>query len=114
MTNAEGATTKTNNDITSNITPIGDKIKHMMFEEGKRFLLMDGMENIPFFDNASKYVFFEPRPIDKPDDSTLEGCLAYQARVEQLVDKQNLYLCEMCTEDRFGKSKTTACLITPI
>ncbi len=39
--------------------------------------MMDGMENIPYFDNSDKYVFFEPRPIDKPDDNTLEGCLAY-------------------------------------
>ncbi len=59
----------------------------MMYEEGKRFLLMDAMTSIPFFEGTENYAFFEPRPQDKTDDSTLEGCLAYTSRIEQLVDK---------------------------
>ena len=34
-----------------------------------------------------KWVFFEPKPVDRIDDGTLEGCLRYASRVEQLVDK---------------------------
>ena len=56
---------------------VADKPKHMMFEEGKRFHLMEDMDKIPFFDNADEFLFFEPRPIDKPEDNSLEGCLAY-------------------------------------
>lgn len=51
------------------------------------------------------YTFFEPKPYDVYDDSTLEGCLRQFSKVENLFDKNNLYLCEKCTEDKFGKSK---------
>ena len=72
-----GGSTKTNNDVTSLTPMVVDKPKHMMFEEGKRFHLMEDMDKIPFFDNADEFLFFEPRPIDKPEDNSLEGCLAY-------------------------------------
>jgi hypothetical protein len=65
-----------------------------MFEEGKKFAQMFDMTKIPHFDKADEYVFFEPKPKDKIDDSTLEGCLYHASKVEQLIDKQNLYLCE--------------------
>lgn len=77
----------------------------MMFEEGKLFAEMFDMEKTPFIDDADKFVFFEPVPNDKLEDSTLEGCLYHAAKVETLVDKNNLYLCEPCTEDKYGKSK---------
>lgn len=91
-------------------TPTPDKPifshKHMMFEEGKRFAEMFDMEKTPYLEGeASSFHYFEPAPRDKHDDSTLEGCLYHAAKVESLVDKQNLYLCEPCTEDRYGKSK---------
>jgi ubiquitin C-terminal hydrolase len=35
----------------------------------------------PYFDDQP-YVFFEPRPSDIIDDSTLEGCLRHASRVE--------------------------------
>ena len=56
----------------------------------------------PYFDDQP-YAFFEPRPSDMIDDSTLEGCLRHASRVEQLIDSANLYLCEPCTIDRYGK-----------
>ena len=63
------------------------------------------MEKTPYFDDADKFIFFEPAPRDKIDENTLEGCLYNAVRVETLVDKQNLYLCEQCTEEKHGKSK---------
>ena len=75
---------------------------------------MHGMK-VPHFneckDKDSKWVFYEPKPRGQLDDSTLEGCLRYAAKVEQMMDKQNLYLCEQCTEDKFGKSNLN--LLTP-
>lgn len=53
----------------------------------------------------SEYVFYEPKPRGTMEDSTLEGCFRYAAKVEQLIDKSNLYHCDPCTEDRYGKSK---------
>jgi hypothetical protein len=50
-------------------------------------------------------VFFEPKPFSQFDDSTLEGCLRYASKIETLVDRKNLYLCENCTENKYGKSK---------
>jgi hypothetical protein len=34
-----------------------------------------------------KWVFFEPKPVNRIDDGTLEGCLRYASRREQLVDQ---------------------------
>lgn len=65
----------------------------MMFEEGKKFAQMYDMK-VQHFDNSDKFVFFEPKPRDKHDDSTLEGCLYHAAKVESLLEKNNLYLCE--------------------
>lgn len=67
----------------------------MMFEEGKRFAQMYNMEKTPYLDDSSdEYEYFEPAPKDTIDDNTLEGCLYHAVRVESLVDKKNLYLCE--------------------
>jgi hypothetical protein len=66
---------------------------------------MVDMSGIPHFENADQFLFFEPRPDNEFHDNTLEGCLAYASKVEKLSDKNNLYLCEKCTEDRYGKSK---------
>lgn len=92
----------------SGVTP--GKRQHMMFEEGKRFAEMWDVEKTPYMDTPDlqgKYVYFEPSPRDKFDDTTLEGCLYNFGRIETLVDKQNLYLCELCTEEKYGKSKST-------
>ena len=51
------------------------------------------------------FEYFEPKPQNNLDDSTLEGCFAHFVKVESLVDKQNLYHCDQCTEDKYGKSK---------
>jgi hypothetical protein len=51
------------------------------------------------------FIFFEPKPNENPaDDGTLEGCLRHAVKVEHLSDKQNLYQCEQCTEEKYGKS----------
>eukprot|EP00347_Sterkiella_histriomuscorum_P016801 403351801 len=76
---------------------------HMMFEDGKRFAQMYDMEKTPCMDDVEKNYYFEPTPRAQFDDNTLEGCLYNAVRVESLVDKQNLYLCEQCTEDKYGK-----------
>ena len=61
---------------------------------------------VPHFpDDSEQYVYFEPKPRGPIDDSSLEGCMRYASKVEQLIDKNNLYLCEQCTEDKYGKSK---------
>jgi hypothetical protein len=73
----------------------------MMYPPGLRFTQMFEMRNPYFADQP--YVFFEPKPSEVIDDTTLEGCLRHASRVEQLIDKANLYLCEPCTEDRYGK-----------
>jgi hypothetical protein len=57
------------------------------------------------FPNSENFTFFEPCPYDKFDDNTLEGCLRQFSKVENLFDKNNLYNCESCTEDQYGKSK---------
>ena len=62
------------------------------------------MSKIPHFEDANNYVFFEPRPSLVPTKYTLEGCLSHASRIEKMKDKNNLYLCEKCTEDKFGKS----------
>ena len=52
---------------------------------------------VPYFNEDPvncPWVFFEPKPRGTLDDTTLEGCLRYASKVEQLLDKQNLYLCE--------------------
>jgi hypothetical protein len=60
---------------------------------------------VPYFDKNGKvemteeigggqYSFFEPRPYDKFEDGTLEGCLRQFAKVENMFDKNNLYFCE--------------------
>jgi hypothetical protein len=52
---------------------------------------------VPYFNEdpvKCPWVFFEPKPRGTLDDTTLEGCLRYASKVEQLLDKQNLYLCE--------------------
>lgn len=48
---------------------------------------MFDMEGVQYLDNADKYLFFEPKPENLFDDETLEGCLAYAAKVDQMVDK---------------------------
>jgi hypothetical protein len=73
----------------------------MMYPPGLRFTQMFEMSNPYFADQP--YVFFEPKPSEVIDDTTLEGCLRHASRVEQLIDKANLYQCEPCTEDRYGK-----------
>ena len=55
--------------------------------------------------DQSQWVFFEPKPRGIQDDSTLEGCLRYASKVDKMIDKNNLYLCEPCTEEKYGKSK---------
>ncbi len=75
-----------------------------MFRPRHRFTQMFEMQT-PYFDDKP-WIFFEPKPAEKADDSTLEGCLRHAAKVEQLIDKQNLYHCEACTVDKYGKSKT--------
>ena len=53
----------------------------------------------------SPFIFFEPKPNENPaDDGTLEGCLRHAVKIEHLSDKQNLYQCEQCTEEKYGKS----------
>jgi len=71
---------------------------------------------IPYFDKTGKlsvtddiseggtYRFFEPKPYDKFADSKLEGCLGQFVKVENLFDKNNLYQCDQCTRDKFGKN----------
>lgn len=44
-------------------------------------------------------------PSENLDENSLEGCLSHAAKIESLIDKNNLYLCEQCTEDHYGKSK---------
>lgn len=84
--------------------------RHLNFREGFRFSEMHDMRQIPHFCDVKDgtplpWVFFEPKPRGIQDDSTLEGCLRYAFKVETLVDKNNLYQCEACTEDKYGKSK---------
>ena len=79
--------------------------REFAFKDGLRFAKMHDMKNIPYFDDSDDYVFFEPRPDSKIMDSTLEGCLTYSCRIELMEDRDNLYLCEKCTEDLYGKSK---------
>ena len=52
------------------------------------------MSKIPFFEEADQYLFFEPKPITKYSESSLEGCLNYASKIETLREKNNLYLCE--------------------
>ena len=96
-----------NDKLSDNHSHLSHKLAggHMMFDESKRFAQMLDMK-IPHFDNAEDYCFFEPKPKDQMDETTLEGCLYHAAKVESLVDKNNLYHCEQCTEDKFGKSKS--------
>lgn len=77
----------------------------MLFEEGKKFARMYEMDVMPHKYKSEDCTFFEPKPYDVFDDSTLHGCLRQFAKVENLFDKQNLYLCEKCTEEKYGKSK---------
>ncbi len=65
-----------------------------MFEEEKLFTQMFDVEKTPFVDDGDLYVYFEPVPTERLDDNSLEGCLYHAAKIESLVDKNNLYLCE--------------------
>lgn len=77
-----------------------------MYREGFRYNRMHDMK-VPYFleSDDSPHVFFEPKPRGVQDDSTLEGCLRYASKVDKMIDKNNLYLCEPCTEEKYGKSK---------
>lgn len=55
-------------------------------------------------EDLEDYVFFEPKPYDVFNDSTLQGCLGHSAKVENMFDKNNLYFCEKCTEAKHGKN----------
>ena len=90
--------------LKSNLITSKEKSQHMMYRTGYRFTQMPEMKS-PHFDDKP-YIFFEPRPSDVIDDTTLEGCLRHASKVEQLIDKNNLYLCEPCTIDRYGKSSS--------
>jgi len=70
---------------------------------------MFDMVKTPHVLNADQFAYFEPTPVEKFDDSTLEGCLNNASKIETLYDKDNLYLCEQCTEDKYGKSKISKC-----
>jgi hypothetical protein len=48
-------------------------------------------------------LFFEPKPKNFEEDS-LEGCLANQSKIDIMNDKKNLYHCEKCSEEKYGKS----------
>jgi hypothetical protein len=85
-------------------TPETDDIKHMHFIENKKFAEMFDME-VEGLKNQEEFCYFEPKPYDVFNDQTLEGCLRQFAKVETLNDKNNLYFCEKCTEDKYGKSK---------
>ena len=65
---------------------------------------MQDMKVTPHLEHGP-FVFFEPKPNENSaDDGTLEGCLRHAVKVEHLSDKHNLYQCEYCTEDKYGKS----------
>lgn len=56
----------TSNTMTTPMQINNDRIispeKEMQFEAGKRFCLMIDMGKIPYFEDSSKYMFFEPKP----------------------------------------------------
>jgi hypothetical protein len=52
----------------------------MMYRTGYRFTQMFDMKN-SFFDDQP-FVFFEPKPTEIIDDTSLEGCLRHASRVE--------------------------------
>lgn len=57
------------------------------------------------------YVLFEPKPKENLDIYSLEGCLSYSCRIEKLMDKNNLYVCEPCSVSHYGKSMKLLTLI---
>lgn len=66
---------------------------------------MEDLQLHNYIDDSQDYVYFEPRPVDKIDENTLEGCLYHASRFEKLIDKNNLYHCELCTKEKYGQSK---------
>ena len=62
----------------------------LLFREGYRYTEIKDLR-VAHFSDTNDYVFFEPKPTGQMDDSNLEGCLRYASKVEQLIDKNNLY-----------------------
>ena len=91
----------------NNVTPMKEALQRqeMYFQPGKKFSRLVDMTKIPNFEESKDYVFFEPRPDLVPSEKNIEGCLSYTSKIEKMKDKNNLYLCESCTEDKYGKSK---------
>ncbi len=76
----------------SDTTSINGNTPHLIFRPSHRFTQMQDMKEItPYLENYDNFVFFEPKPFEKPDDNTLEGCLRHAAKLEQMIDKNNLY-----------------------
>lgn len=74
------------------------------YPEKKKFLELTDFSNTkPYKDLNESYIFFEPKPKTFSED-TLEGCLANQSKIDIMNDKKNLYHCELCTEDKYGKN----------
>jgi len=65
----------------------------MQFDLSKRFKRQE-------WHSEKEYEFFEPLPCDKYNDSTLEGCIANACRIELLSEKNNLYACEHCNQNK--------------
>ncbi len=73
---------------------------------------MQDMKVTPHLEHGP-FVFFEPKPNENSaDDGTLEGCLRHAVKVEHLSDKHNLYQCEQCTEEKYGKSNVIPFIIS--
>lgn len=41
------------------------------------------------------------------NESSLMGCLAHFTKNEELKDAENLYQCEECSEEKYGKGSKT-------
>ena len=63
--------------VTQGQTPVSQQtpkavVNHMIFSDKNKFARMYDME---IKGESKNYVYFEPKPFDTFDDSTLEGCL---------------------------------------
>jgi len=57
----------------------------MNYEGKGKFVLLSEMGIEPY--NSGEFYFFESKPSKSFSETTLEGCLAHQSRVEQMKER---------------------------
>ena len=74
--------------------------KKFEYDQNKKFVRIDVKE-----EGCEDYAYFEPQPeVRNVQENSLLSCLYHFTKNEEMKDPQNLYHCESCTEEKYGKN----------